>query len=77
MADENPEKVNQESSRTLTDGPIGRGRQRPRRSFLSGAATLLAGGAAALSAATMMAGWDAGATAGCACIYAVCLLLNC
>lgn len=50
MADKKPKVGKQESPRTITDDQIVTERKLPRRSFLSGTATLLAGGAAALIA---------------------------
>ena len=50
MADENRKVVNQESPGTLTDDQIVTERKLPRRSFLSAAGTLLAGGAVAIVA---------------------------
>ena len=51
MSDENRKVVNPESPRTLTDDQIVTERKLPRRSFLSAAGTLLAGGAVAIVAA--------------------------
>ncbi len=51
MADGNRKVVNPESPRTLTDDQIVTERKLPRRSFLSAAGTLLAGGAVAIVAA--------------------------
>ena len=50
MADEKRNAVNPESPRTLTDDQIVTERKLPRRSFLSAAGTLLAGGAVAIVA---------------------------
>ena len=50
MADENRKVVIQESPGTLTDDQIVTERKLPRRSFLSAAGTLLAGGAVAIVA---------------------------
>jgi hypothetical protein len=51
MADRNLKAVNPELSRTLTDDQIVTEKKLPRRSFLSAAGTLLAGGAVAIVAA--------------------------
>ena len=51
MADGNRKVVNPESPRTLTDDQIVTERKLPRRSFLSAAGTLLAGGTLAIVAA--------------------------
>src|SRR2546427_10577599 len=51
MADENRKVVNPESPRTLTDDQIVTERKLPRRSFLSAAGTLFAGGAVGIVAA--------------------------
>jgi hypothetical protein len=50
MAGRKPEAVRDEPSRTLTDDQIITERKHPRRSFLTAAGTLLAGGAAVLVA---------------------------
>ena len=55
MADEKPTVVN---SKSLTDDQIVTERKLPRRSFLSAAGTLLAGGAVALVAAARVSAQD-------------------
>ena len=49
--DESREAMSQEQTQTLTDGQIVTERKVPRRSFLTVAGTLLAGGALAITAA--------------------------
>jgi hypothetical protein len=56
MAEKNPKSVDQEL--TLTDDQIITERKLPRRSFLTAAGTLLAGGAAALVASTRVSAQD-------------------
>ena len=60
MADENRKVVRQESS-TLTDDQIVTERKLPRRSFLTAAGTLLAGGAVAMVAVGRAAAQDSDA----------------
>jgi hypothetical protein len=55
MSDEKRKAVNQEPARTLTDGEIVTERKLPRRSFLTAAGTVLAGGALAIVSGTRAA----------------------